>query len=494
MDRARASSVPFATHLPPPLRGEGECGAAEPASAPQRHAILAGLRGQRALLVGLGARTHVALARFLVSHGAEVTITDTKPADRLAGELALLGDLPVRLVLGGHRREDFLAADVVYVSPGVPADLPEIVAARRAGRPISSEMALFFALCAAPIVGITGSAGKTTTTSLVGAMLQAAGRPTWVGGNIGTPLIEHALAIAPSDWVVLELSSFQLELLTQSPHVAAVLNVTPNHLERHGTLAAYAEAKRTILRYQLPDDWAVLGYDNPITHAFGAACAGHVLYFSTHVPVGAGTFVRGETLWLRWKDREVAILPRAALRLPGQHNLANALAACAVAAACGIAPQAMAAVLRTFAGVEHRLETVRIWRGIRFINDSIATAPERTVAALRSVDGPLVLLLGGRLKQGIPLDELAALARQRARLVVTFGEAGAVLADALAAAAGLAEVLRVPDLQSALAAAVQAAQPGDTVLLSPAGTSFDAFRDFEERGRVFKALVAELPE
>jgi UDP-N-acetylmuramoylalanine--D-glutamate ligase len=473
---------------------KGERRGAVAASARQRDAVLASMRGQRALLVGLGARTHVALARFMAQHGAAVTITDAKPADRLATEMALLGDLPVRYALGRHRVEDFIAADVVYVSPGVPADLPEIVAARRAGRPISSEMALFFALCAAPIVGITGSAGKTTTTSLVGAMLQAAGRRTWVGGNIGTPLIEHVLEIAPSDWVVLELSSFQLELLEQSPHVAAVLNITPNHLERHGTLAAYAEAKRNILRYQQPDDWAVLGYDNPITHAFGAACAGHVLYVSTQVPVGAGTFVRDGTLWLRWRGQETPIMRRDELQLPGEHNVANALAACAVAAACGVSTVAMAEVLRTFAGVEHRLETVRLWRGVRFVNDSIATAPERTVAALRSIDGPLILLVGGRLKQGVALHELAALARQRARLVVAFGEAGDVLAQALMAADGPSAVRRVADLRAAFDVAVAATQPGDVVLLSPAGTSFDAFRDFEERGRAFKALVAELEE
>lgn len=456
--------------------------------------MLATLRGQQALLVGLGARTHVALARFLVAQGAAVTITDAKPADRLAAELALLGELPVRLALGGHRFDDFLAADVIYVSPGVPLDVPELLAARRAGRTLSSETALFFRLCAAPIVGITGSAGKTTTTSLVGAMLRAAGRTAWVGGNIGTPLIERVLDIAPGDWAVLELSSFQLELLEQSPHVAAVLNVTPNHLERHGTLAAYAEAKRNILRYQGSDDWAILGYDNPITHALGAGCAARVLFFSTHVPVGAGAFVRDGRLWLRRDGSEAAICPRAELRLPGEHNLANALAALAIAAACGVEPAAMAEVLRTFSGVEHRLEGVRTWRGVRFVNDSIATAPERTIAALRSFDTPLVLLVGGRLKKGQPLDELAALARRRARLVVCFGEAAEALHAVLAAAEGPAELCCAPDLRAAFARAVAAVRPGDVVLLSPGGTSFDAFRDFEERGRAFKALVQELAE
>lgn len=459
-----------------------------------RRRLLESLRGQRALLVGLGTRTHVALARFLLARGAFVTITDAKPAEHLAVELGLVGELPVRLALGGHRVEDFLAADAIYVSPGVPQDLPELTAARRAGREVSSETALFFRLCGAPVVGITGSAGKTTTTCLVGAMLCAAGRNVCVGGNIGRPLIEQAVTIAPGAWVVLELSSFQLETLEQSPHVAAVLNITPNHLERHASLAAYAEAKSRIVRFQEADDWAVLGYDNPFTHALGARCAASVLYFSAHVPVGAGAFLRDGLLWLRRDGRESPVCACGEVQVPGEHNLANVLAAIAVAAAADVPTEAMATAIRSFAGVEHRLEPVRTWRGIRFVNDSIATAPERTVAALRSLDAPLILLLGGRLKRGIPLDEMAALARQRARLVVTFGEAGATLLKALGAAAGPAALRSANDLGAAFAAALEAARPGDVVLLSPGGTSFDAFRDFEERGQAFKALVAGLED
>jgi UDP-N-acetylmuramoylalanine--D-glutamate ligase len=451
------------------------------------------LRGKHAVLIGLGARTHVALARYLINEGARVTISDRKPAEELQREIALLGDLPVRLSLGGHHPEDILGADIIFVSPGVPRSLPILAEARARGIPISSEIELFFARCPARLIGITGSSGKTTTTSLVGAMLATAGRRTFVGGNIGRPLITDLPTITPDDWVVLELSSFQLEPLVQSPHIGVVLNITPNHLDRHGTFENYVAAKTNIIRHQRPDDWAILGYDDPTARRLTALAPGRVAFFSLIEPVAQGAFLAGSTLVRRWEGREEVICSRSALRLRGEHNVANVLAACAAATAAGVPVAALRAVATTFPGVEHRLELVRELDGVRYYNDSIATSPERAVAALKAFDEPVVLIAGGRSKH-LPLDDLAAWICRKCRAVVLLGEMADDLAAAIAAAGGGLPLVHAADMATAVRAARQLAQPGDVVLLSPGGTSFDLFRDFEDRGHQFKAQVLALPE
>ncbi|MBI2940339.1 MAG: UDP-N-acetylmuramoyl-L-alanine--D-glutamate ligase [Chloroflexi bacterium] len=453
-------------------------------------------RGQRVLLVGLGTRTTVALARELIRRGADVAVNDQKPAEQLQREIALLADLPVRLALGGNRLDALDGVDWLFVSPGVPRELPMIVEAERRGIAVSSEIELLFADCPAPIVGITGSSGKTTTTTLVGEMLRASGRAVFVGGNIGTPLIDQLDRIGPDALVVLELSSFQLEHLTASPHVGAILNLTPNHLDRHGTMERYAAAKLSILRHQRPTDFAILGADDPTCRGLAAGCPGQVRWFSRGRAVKPGAFLDGDRLVLGAGSVEgavVTICRTDELQLLGEHNVANVLAAAAIAGAAGADIAAMRAVATTFAGVEHRIEPVRTLRGVTYSNDSIATTPERAAAALRAMRRPVVLIAGGRSKH-LPLDEVARLIVDRGRAVVTIGEMADEVAEAVRRAdpTGRVPVLHAGTLERAVPLAAAVAQPGDVVLLSPAGTSFDAFRDFEERGQRFKELVRQV--
>ena len=453
------------------------------------------LWGKRVTVIGL-ARQGIALVRFLTRVGAQVTVTDLKPAEALADALAQLAGYPARYVLGGHPEEVLEGCDLLCLSGGVSPDIPIVREARRRGIRLSNDALLTLERSPAAVIGITGSSGKTTTTTLVGEMLKTAGFRTWVGGNIGLPLVDSLDEIRRGDLVVMELSSFQTELFDRSPHVAAILNITPNHLDRHPSMEAYVAAKANILRFQQAGDVAVLGYDNAATRQMlEAGTPATALAFSTLSEVPAGAFLRGETLVLRLHGREEAICLRSEVRLRGMHNVQNLLAAACLAGAVGAPLPAIARVARSFAGVEHRLEFVRTWRGAHWYNDSIATTPERVVAALRSFTEPIVLLAGGRDKH-LPWDEFAEVACERTRYLILFGEAAGLIQRALAekATSRKPEVRRCTTLEEAVQAAAEVAQPGDVVLLSPGGTSFDAFRDFAERGERFKALARSLPE
>lgn len=472
--------------------------------------------GLHVLVVGL-AREGTAAARFLSTRGAQVTITDIKPAEMLAGQLSALEDLPLRFALGGHPEHLLDAVDVLVVSPGVPLDIPFLAQARRRGKPLSSETRLFTRLCPAPVVGITGSSGKTTTTALVGEMLKASGRRTWVGGNIGQPLIEHVAEIEPEHAVIMELSSFQLEFFTPwpqasiagkpasvlleasgwSPPVAAVLNVTPNHLDRHGTMQAYVAAKAHILAYQGPGDVAVLNLDDDTTRRMGLQEKGKVLWFSLlEEPSKEGGFVQGRQLVLRLADRQWVVCDRDEVQLRGEHNVANLLAAFALASAVGAPIEALRQVATTFAGVEHRLELVRERQGVRWYNDSIATSPKRAMAALRSFEAPIVLLAGGRDKH-LPWDDMAALAWHKVCRLILFGEAADLVEKAMERtrptdAEERTAIHHAGTLEGAVELAAHLARRGDIVLLSPGGTSFDAYEDFVARGAHFRRLVQAL--
>ncbi|UCC64140.1 MAG: UDP-N-acetylmuramoyl-L-alanine--D-glutamate ligase [Anaerolineae bacterium] len=470
--------------------------------------------GQQVTIVGL-AREGTALARFLAERGATATATDQKPARALKGTLDALAGLPINYRLGGHPEEIF-EADVVFLSPGVPFDSPVAQGARQRGIPLSSETRLFTRLCPAPIVGITGSSGKTTTTALVGEMLERShpGR-VWVGGNIGQPLIGHLDEIRPDDWVVMELSSFQLELFGPwdlgrrghgplfdpagwSPPVAAILNVTPNHLDRHRTMEAYTAAKREIIAYQKPGDAAVLGFDNAVTRGLAADCPGRAIFFGTAGWKAAGlegwgAFLDNDVIAVRLDGEARPVCRSGELRLRGQHNVENVLAACAIASAAGAGVKALRAAATTFEGLPHRLELVREFNGVRYYNDSIATSPERTIAALKSFGEPIVLLLGGRDKH-LPWDDLARLTHRKARHAILFGEAAPIIQRAMQAVPGGCQVHLAATMEVATELAASLAQPGDMVLLSPGGTSFDAFQDFEERGERFKEKVKQLGE
>jgi UDP-N-acetylmuramoylalanine--D-glutamate ligase len=449
-----------------------------------------------------------------------VTVTDVKPAGALAQSVAALADLAVTYALGGHPLMLLDGVDVVFVSPGVPLEIPLLAEARRRDLPLSSETRLFTRLCPALLVGITGSSGKTTTTALVGEMLKAAGHRTWVGGNIGRPLIGHLGQIAPTDTVVMELSSFQLEFFAPwtgkraavghkvphtlfdprgwSPPIAAILNITPNHLDRHPSMDAYIAAKSHILLHQQHGDLAVLNRDDPITRKLGMESGAnqHILWFSTAREVAQGAFLRGDALMLRFGGEEAVVCRTSEIRLLGQHNVANALAACALGCAAGASLKALQQAVTTFSGVEHRLELVLELNGVRWYDDSIATTPERTVAALQAFPDDSILLLAGGRDKHLPWEQMATLTCRKARHLVLFGEAAGLIEAAVCnsrlSVPKACRIHHAGTLERAVELAAQLARPGDVVLLSPGGTSFDAYRDFAERGHHFKQLVKAL--
>ncbi|MGD8965965.1 MAG: UDP-N-acetylmuramoyl-L-alanine--D-glutamate ligase [Anaerolineae bacterium] len=448
------------------------------------------------MILGL-ARQGMALARFLAEAGAEVTVSDLQGQEALAGQLEGLTGVPIRYVLGGHPISLLEDADVLCLSGGVPLDIPIVEEALERGIPLSNDAQIFLDHCPAPVIGITGSAGKTTTTALVGEMCRLAGLRTWVGGNIGNPLIADLAAIEPGDRVAMELSSFQLEVMTTSPQIAAVLNITPNHLDRHKTMEAYIAAKQNIVAHQTAEDSAVLGYDDANARALALETPARLVFFSSGAEVEAGAFKTNGELTLRMAGVDREICKASEVELLGDHNLSNVLAASALAGLVGVPLEAIRNVATTFTGVEHRLELVRHANGARWYNDSIATAPERSLAAMRSFEEPIVLLAGGRDKD-LPWDAFAEEVLRRVRRLITFGEAGPMIAMIVEEArepgeeTRLGEVTCVGTLEEAVEEAARATRSGDVVLLSPGGTSFDAFRDFAERGDRFKDLVRAL--
>jgi UDP-N-acetylmuramoylalanine--D-glutamate ligase len=453
------------------------------------------------VVVGL-ARQGKAAARYLAARGAKVTVSDRKTADQLAAEVAELEGLDIEFILGGHPPELLEGADLLCLSGGVPAGLPLAQQARRRGIRLTNDAQLFLEAAPAPTIGITGSAGKTTTTALVGRMAAAAlapkGQRAWVAGNIGRSPLADIDHMSAGDWIVLELSSFQLELMTASPHVAAVLNVTPNHLDRHQTMEAYRAAKARILEFQGPQDVAVLGREDPGAWSLRDRVRGRVVSFGVTRPVeGDGTFVKEGAIWWSGREGETLLLETAAIELRGAHNLSNVLAASAIAAASGFSPEAIRAGVLGYRGEPHRMMFVRHVGGADWYDDSIATAPERALAALRSFDEPLILLAGGRDKD-LPWSDFAQIVIRRVDHVVLFGEAGPLIELALRSAMEgstdmrLETLDRVPGLDEAVDAAARRAAPGDVILLSPGGTSFDEFPDFAARGDRFQERVNRL--
>lgn len=444
--------------------------------------------GKRLLILGL-ARQGKALARFATEAGAAVTITDLRAPEKLRDILDELSDLDIRYVLGEHPMELVDETDILAISGGVPLEAPLVQAAQAKGIPITNDSLEFTRRTPTAVIGITGSAGKTTTTALTGVMSQVAGRRTWVGGNIGRPLIADLDKMEPDDVVVQELSSFQLEIWDRSPHIATVLNITPNHLDRHKTMKAYTNAKANILRYQTAADISVLCADDPGSLALSAIVRGKLRLFSLNNAVTEGAMVKdGRILIRNGAEKEICRVDEVQLR--GRHNLLNVLAATTLADSAGIPTDAIAHAIRTFTGVEHRLELVRVRRGVQWINDSIATAPERAMAALKAFSEPVVLLAGGRDK-AMEWDAWAEMVTQRVKSVILFGDLASMLAEKLSEHNHL-DFRQVSTVTEAVEVAAETAVSGDVVLLSPGGTSYDAFQDFEARGRLFRQLVNEL--
>lgn len=472
-----------------------------------------GFGSLKAAVIG-AAREGSAVARFLAVLRARVTLSDVKPASALSDRIAGLEDRGVNLVLGEQPLALLDDIDLLLVSPGVPPTVPIIEEARKRGVAISSEPRLFTQLFPGLLVGITGSSGKSTTTSLIGAMYRADGRETWVGGNIGAPLIERLLEPAMAEVAVMELSSFQLEFFTPdyqgvavealrskasrlislaawSPPIAVVTNVTPNHLDRHPSMADYVAAKRQILAYQDAENWAVLNADDEISRDLLGDVRGRLLQFSLEGPVPQGAYLREGRLSLCMGGRETLVCATEAVPLRGRHNLANVLAATCAAVAGGVSLEAIREAVRKFEGLPHRMEPVRRWRGVSFVNDSIATSPERAVAALRAYDEPIVLLAGGRDKH-LPWDEWRSCVLAQARAVVAFGDLVPIVRRELAEEGDDLTLVCVESLPDAVERAAELAVSGDVVLLSPGGTSYDAYSDFEARGEHFRHLVRNL--
>jgi UDP-N-acetylmuramoylalanine--D-glutamate ligase len=440
--------------------------------------------GRRALIVGYG-RSGQAAAAFLLTRGSQVRVVDRADTSELRAALDRAG-LSGRL--GGYAASDLDGTDLLVVSPGVAWDEPLVEAARQRGIEVTSEVDLFFRLCPCPIAGITGTTGKTTTTALTAEVFRAGGLNVMRGGNIGEPVLDRLDQLGPQDWAVLELSSFQLESISRPRlQVGTVLNVTADHLDRHKSFEQYLEIKTRAVAFMAPADHAVLNADDEAVDAMSRRTRGKVLRFGVHARIDDGVALKDGWITIATAGSTERVLPAAEVPLPGEHNLSNAMAAIGAGFAAGVAVGRMADAVRRFKAVEHRLELVGTYAGVRWYNDSKATNPDSTYKALAAFSEPIVLIAGGRNK-GIDLDPLARAVAGRVAALVSIGETGDELA-ARVRSYGLDRVERAADLADAVRKAAALARPGSVVLLSPAFTSYDMFRDFEDRGRRFKAAV-----
>lgn len=450
---------------------------------------IASLRGRTVAVIGIGV-SNTPLLRLLLREGIAVTACDRSDRAKLGALAEELEAAGAVLRLGDGYLQG-LDQDVIFRTPGLRPDVPELEAARARGSVITSEMEVFFQVCPCPIIAVTGSDGKTTTTTIIAELLRAAGHTVHVGGNIGHPLLAESDTIRPTDWAVLELSSFQLMTMTRSPHIAVLTNLAPNHLDVHKSMEEYVWAKENIFRHQQPGDIAVFNLDNAITRELSAHAPGRALYFSRQAEPENGVFLRGDAVISRRDGHERQIMTTEDIRLPGVHNVENYMAA--IAAVDGLVPDD---VIRTFArafnGVEHRIELVRTWRGVRFYNDSIASSPSRTIAGLRSFKEKVILIAGGYDKH-IPFDVLGPEVVEHVKLLILCGATADKIRAAVEQAPGYRpghpEILDVTPFQRAVETARDRAVPGDVVTLSPACAAFDQFKNFMERGKTFKSIV-----
>ena len=445
------------------------------------------LTGKSVLVVGLG-KSGVAAARFLRERGARVTVSDTRSAEALEKQLPELLHAGIAVEAGGHGLLTFRRQDLIVVSPGVPMDTPEHRQVAAQGLPVIGELELASRFLAGKVLAITGSNGKTTTTTLVGEILKAAGLPVQVGGNIGLPVVDLVPADTADTWNVLEVSSFQLETVDAfKPEIACVLNLTPDHLDRHGTFAGYAAAKKRITENQTADDWLILNAEDKETQMFAAGTRAQVFWFSGRRPIRQGAFVHGESIvWLgREGGRAEPVMPVAEIPLRGAHNRENVLAAVCCARLAGVEARTIRHAVSSFRAVEHRLELVATIAGVEFYNDSKATNVDATIKALESFPGGVHLILGGKDKDS-DYSLLQPLVRERVAVVYTIGSAAEKIERQLA---GVGKIEPAGTLEAAVARARASARAGEVVLLAPACSSFDQFENYEHRGRVFRELV-----
>ena len=446
------------------------------------------LNNKRVLVVGLG-KSGVASALFLKSRGARVTVSDSKPEAELRDEILLLLEHGITVETGGHGDRTFRGQDLIVVSPGVPVDAPQLVQARNLGEPVIGEIELAAQFLSGPIVAITGANGKTTTASLAGEIIAAGNFSTLVGGNIGTPAISFVDQAGPATWTVLEVSSFQLETMVEfRPRIAVILNITPDHLDRHKTFVNYVNAKARIFENQRQDDFTVLNADDPTTAGLSDRTRAQLFWFSRKKEIEKGAFARGTHIYFRDGHNEREILPLAEVPLKGGHNLENVLAGVSIGILVGCQPEQIRQAVRIFKAVEHRLEFVARLAGVDYYNDSKATNVDATIKALESFPANILLILGGKDK-GSDYTVLTDLLRQRVKRVYTIGAAAAKIESQIQ---GAAEIEHAETLENAVRRASEAAVAGDVILLAPACASFDQFQNYEHRGRVFKETVQSL--
>ncbi len=452
---------------------------------------IASIQDKSVAIVGIGV-SNTPLIELLARSGIRVTACDRKSREALGSEAERLEALGVSLKLGDGYLKD-LTQDIIFRTPGLRQDVPELLAAVDRGSVITSEMEVFFQVAPCTLIAVTGSDGKTTTTTLIAEFLKAAGKTVHVGGNIGHPLLCEAGEMAPEDYAVLELSSFQLMTMTRSPHISVITNLAPNHLDVHRDMAEYISAKENIFTHQTPEDIAVFNADNAITAEQSARAVGRMRLFSRQSEPVEGVFLRGDAIISRKNGAEREVMKTGDILIPGIHNVENYMAA--ISAVDGlVSDEDMRHVARTFAGVEHRIELVRTLRGARYYNDSIGTSPSRTIAGLRSFPEKVILIAGGYDKH-IPFDVLGPEIVDHVKLLILCGATADKIRACVKSAPnyqGQPEMMTIPDFKAAVETASQRAGEGDVVLLSPACAAFDQFKNFMERGKVFKQLVAEL--
>ena len=452
------------------------------------------LRNKTVAVLGIGV-SNTPLVRLLLDHGIRVTACDKRTREELGALADELERGGCSLRLGPDYLEG-LHEDVIFRTPGLRPDMPQIAAAVSGGSVLTSEMEAFFQVCPCPIIAVTGSDGKTTTTTIIAELLKAAGKTVWLGGNIGHPLLCDADRMRPEDYAVLELSSFQLMTMERSPHIAVVTNLAPNHLDMHRDMAEYVAAKENIFRHQRPGDIAVFNADNSITAEQSSRAVGRSRLFSRQSEPRDGVFLRGEDIVCRSTAGERVIMTTADIKIPGVHNVENYMAA--IAAVDGLVPDDIIRdFARSFGGVEHRIELVRTYKGVRYYNDSIASSPSRTIAGLRSFREKVILIAGGYDKH-IPFDVLGPEVTAHVKLLVLCGATAEKIRAAVEAAPdygpGHPEILEVTPFRAAVEAARDRAVSGDVVTLSPACAAFDQFKNFAERGKTFKEIVNGWPE
>ena len=451
---------------------------------------LSGLKGQRVAVVGIGV-SNTPLIKLLVRAGVKVTACDKRTREQFDGQAAALESLGVELHLGPDYLEGLGEYSVIFRTPGLRPDVPQLREAVERGAVLTSEMEVFFQVCPCRIIAVTGSDGKTTTTSIIAGLLEKAGYNTYVGGNIGKPLLSDAGGMSPEDMAVVELSSFQLMTMDRSADIAVVTNLAPNHLDVHTSMEEYVSAKQNIYRHQNAGGLVILNYDNAITRGFAADAVGEVTFFSRRERLEQGVFVEDGAIWVADEHGTRKVLPLLDILLPGDHNVENYMAA--IAAVNGLVPdEVIRAFASTFQGVEHRIELVRTLRDVRYYNDSIASSPSRTIAGLRCFPEKVILIAGGYDKH-IPFDTLGPEIVAHVKKLFLTGATAAKIRAAVEAspnyAPGVPEIVEMDDFRETVLAAHRAAEPGDVVILSPAGAAFDKFKNFMERGAFFKEIV-----